>query len=147
MASYPVTLDLPEDVYKRAERVARTTEQPVEQIILSWITPPPPTPDEMFNKVAELGKLSNDELIRIARSVMPETEIARLRELLAMQRKRGLTDAEEREAATLVEREDWYALRRARALYLLKTRNALPDDLRKLLDELGHGIHPSTSAS
>lgn len=34
--------------------------------------------------------------------------------------------------------EDLYTLRRARALYLLKKRSALPDDLTSLVDGTGH---------
>jgi hypothetical protein len=146
MTSHTMTLNVPEDIYQRAERVARTTEQPVEQVIVGWITPPS-TLDEIANEIAELDQLSDDELTEVARFVMPEGETDRLHDLFAMQRERGLTEAEQREAVALVEREDLYTLRRARALYLLKERTALPDDLRKLLDEMRHGIHPSRSTS
>lgn len=147
MTFYTVTLDLPEDVYKRAERVAQTTKRPVEQIIASWVSPPPGTSDELADEIAALEQLDNDELAQIARSFMPADEVARLRELLVLQRARGLDEAEQQQAAALVEKEDWYTLHKARALYLLKKRGALPDDLRKLLDEMRHGVHSSPSAS
>lgn len=123
MILHTVTLDLPEDIYDRAEREARTTEQSVEQVIISWITPPPPTAEELAREIAELEKLDNAELVQIARSTMPEDDVSRLRNLLTKQRERGLTEAEWREATALVEKEDWHTLRKARALYLLKKLN------------------------
>lgn len=142
-----MTLNIPEDIYQRAERVARTTEQPVEQVIVGWITPPPSVPTEAIGKITELEQLSDEKLVQIARSTMPESDTVRLRDLLAVQRERGLTEAEQREAAALVEREDLYTLSRARALYLLKKRDALPDDLRQLLDEARRGLRFPTSTS
>ena len=147
MTSYTVTLDLPQDIYQQAERAARTTKQPVEQVIVNWIMPPPSSHDELVKEIAELESQGDEMLIQIARSVMPEDDVARLRELFAVQRARGLTEAEQREAAALVEKEDLYTLRRARALYLLKKRNALPDELIQLLGGTDHGIHSSTSTS
>jgi hypothetical protein len=79
--------------------------------------------------------------------MLPERDLVRLQGLLALQRERGLNRAEQQEVAALVEREDWYTLRKARALYLLKKRNALPDHLKRLLDETARGIHPSWSTS
>ncbi len=141
MPSYTITLDLPEDVYKRAKHVAQTTERSLEQVIASWIAPPLSSPDELIDEVAELEKLEDDELIQIARSGMPEDEVVCLHEMLTLQRESGLSETEWREAASLVEKEDWYTLRKARALYLLQERGVLPDDLGELLDEMRHGLH------
>jgi hypothetical protein len=44
-----------------------------------------------------------------------------------------LTGAERDEAVRLVEQEDNLTLRKAKAIYLLKQRNALPDELAGLL--------------
>ena len=147
MASHTVTLDVPEDVYQRADRVARTTAQPVEKVIVDWITPPPLISDMIGSEIVELERLSDEELIHVARSSMPESDVARLRDLFAEHRERDLAGREQREVVTLVEREDLYTLRKARALFLLRKRNALPEDLGTLLDEMRHGIRRSRYAS
>jgi hypothetical protein len=56
-----------------------------------------------------------------------------LQALLNLQTQRELTGAERDEAVRLVEQEDNLTLRKAKAIYLLKQRNALPDELAGLL--------------
>ncbi len=126
MAVHAVTLELPDEVYQRARRVAQTTRRPLEEVVLEWIRPP------VHVKLPELEHLPNDELLRAARATLPPEHTHRLQELLAAQQQRSLSEDEQREAVELVEQEDFVTLRKARALFLLKQRGILPDEL--LLD-------------
>jgi len=126
MAVHAVTLELPDEVYQRAQRVAQATQRPLEEVVIEWIRPP------VQVKLPELEHLPNDELLRAARATLPPEHTQRLQELLAAQQQRSLSEDEQREAVELVEQEDFVTLRKARALFLLKQRGILPDEL--LLD-------------
>lgn len=124
MAGHAVTLELPDEVYQRAQHVAQATQRPLEEIVCEWIRPP------VQVKLPELERLSDDELLQAVRETLPPEHAHRLQELLAAQRQRSLSEDEQREALALVEQEDLITLRKARALFLLKQRGILPDDLR-----------------
>jgi hypothetical protein len=123
MPVHAVTLELPDEVYQQAQRVAQATRRPVEEIVSDWIRPP------VQMQLPELDHLSNDELLQVARDVIPTEHAQRLQELLTAQRQRTLSDDEQREAMALVEQEDFLTLRKARALFLLKQRSVLPDNV------------------
>ncbi len=130
MSIHTVTLDLPEEIYQRAQKVARATQRPIEQVVVEWIQPPQSEPGEA---VARLETLSNDQLLQIARSRTPCDHSRRLQELLSTQQQRTLTEKEQQEAVALVEQEDLLTLQKARALFLLNQRGVLPDDLATFL--------------
>ena len=94
--------------------------------MIEWIRPP------ALAKLPELERLSNDELLQAAHATFPPEHVHRLQELLAAQQQRSLSEDEQREAVSLVEQEDFLTLCKAKALFLLKQRGALPGDL--LLD-------------
>ena len=124
MAVHAVTLELPDEVYQRAQHVAQATHPPLEEIVCEWIRPP------VQVTLPELERLSDDELLQAAWETLPPDHAHRLQELLAAQRQRSLSEDEQREAVTLVEQEDLVTLRKARVLFLFKQRGILPDDLR-----------------
>ena len=126
MAVHAVILELPDEVYQRAQRVAQATRRPLEEVVIEWIRPP------ALAKLPELERLSNDELLQAARATFPPEYVLRLQELLAIQQQRSLSEDEQLEASALVEQEDFLTLRKAKALFLLKQRGILPDEL--LLD-------------
>src|SRR5262245_50842388 len=123
MPVHVITLELPDEVYRHAQRVAQTTRRPIEKIVSDWIRPPA----EM--QLPDLDHLSNDELLQAARETVPAEHAQRLQELLTAQRQRTLSDDEQREAIALVEHEDLLTLRKARALFLLKQHGILPANL------------------
>ncbi len=126
MAVHAVTLELPDEVYQRARRVAQTTRRPLEEVVFEWIRPP------VQVHLPELEHLPNDELLRAARATLPPQHAHRLQDLLAVQQQRSLSEDEQQEAVALVEQEDFVTPRKARALFLIKQRGILPDEL--LLD-------------
>jgi hypothetical protein len=125
-----VTLDLPQRIYRKAVETARATRRPIEQVVVDWIRPPFDDTDSSKNAIlAEMETMSTAELVEIARSTTAPREAAQLRELLQLQEQRTLSQSESAEAVRLVEQEDVLTLRKAKAFYLLKQRNVLPDSI------------------
>ena len=103
---------------------------------MEWIQPP--TEDEttdLQKLLADLESFDVAELRQIVRSGTPSPDTTRLQTLLHLQQQRTLTVAERGEAEQLVAQEDWYTLRKAKALFLLKQRGMTPADLQLLLAE------------
>lgn len=123
MTEHSITLTLPDAVYRQAQRVAKTTQQAIEEVVLTWIRP---APEE---ELVGLEALSNDELLAVTQTVASPACLRRLQNLLTAQRQRNLTESEQQEAARLVEQEDLLTLRKSKALLLLKQRGALTKDL------------------
>ena len=129
-----VTLDLPRQIHQKAAQIAKATKRPIEQVVVEWIRPPVERAGSVQDAVlAGLEAMSTAQLTQVARSGAALEDTERLRELLSLQEHRELTEAERDEAARLVEQEDLITLRKAKAIYLLKQRNALPDELTALL--------------
>lgn len=122
MPEHSITLTLPDAVYRQAQRVAKTTQQAIEEVVLTWIRP---APEE---ELVGLDELSNDELLAISQTTVPPARLRRLQDLLTAQRQRNLAESEQQEAAKLVEQEDLLTLRKSKALLLLKQRGALTKD-------------------
>ena len=122
MPEHSITLTLPDAVYRQAQRVAKTTQQAIEEVVLTWIRP---VPEE---GIEGLDELSNDELLAISQTTVPSARLRRLQDLLTAQRQRNLAEGEQQEAAKLVEQEDLLTLRKSKALLLLKQRGALTKD-------------------
>lgn len=127
-----VTLDLPSSVYQQAVQLARATQRPIEQVVIEWIRPPMAAIGAAEDALHGLEAMSDLELIEVVRSKTPHREAGRLQTLLTWQQQRALTYAEREEANQLVAAEDLLTLRKAKAIYLLKQRNALPRDLAAL---------------
>ncbi|MBK7204373.1 hypothetical protein [Candidatus Amarolinea dominans] len=129
-----VTLELPQRIYQKAIRIARATKRPIEQVVVEWIRPPVERTGSAQDAVLTgLESMNTAQLTQIAISTTAPKEMLRLRELLGLQEQRELTEVERREATRLVEEEDLLTLRKAKAIYLLRQRNAMPDDLISLL--------------
>jgi hypothetical protein len=112
---------------------AVATQRPIEQVVSDWVQPPVPAVRDTEDALAGLDELSTHELLGIARSQTPRHEADRLQTLLELQQRRALTHTERAEANRLVEREDFLTLRKAKAIYLLKQRKALPREIAALI--------------
>lgn len=122
-----VTLDLPLRIYRKAAEAAKATKRPIEQVVVEWIQPPGNEPEAASQVVLKgLETMNTAQLIEIAQAKSAPAEVVRLRELLRLQEQRELTQSEFTEAARLVEQEDLLTLRKAKAIYVLKQRAALP---------------------
>lgn len=129
-----ITLDLPRPIYQKAAQIAKATKRPIEQVVIEWIRLPIERSETAQDAVlVGLDSMNTTQLIQVARSTVPSDDATRLQQLLSLQQQRELSEAERDEAVHLVEQEDLLTLRKAKAIYLLKQRNALPSDFAEKL--------------
>src|SRR5689334_16710892 len=87
MATETVSVQLPEDVYRRLEGIADATRRPLQDVIYQTIRanlPPAITdlPPEQRHIVADLPQLGDDALWAIAREPVPADQWRKHRRLL-----------------------------------------------------------------
>ena len=119
-----IILTVPEDVSRRAREIARTTEQPVEQVLLAHLKtlsfPQPVLPPDEQAELDALQYLSTDALWTIAREKMPDDMQERAHALMNKNSRNSITDEEYAELQQLVERGDRLMVRKAEAADLLR---------------------------
>jgi hypothetical protein len=119
MTQQSVVLELPDEIYERARRVAEESQRPLESVLLDSLTllfgnfPAELTPESM-------EQLSDDNLWAVVYRPLAWPLDARLRELTV--RGQSLSDEEQGEIRQLVDQLDRYVLLRSKALLLLKQR-------------------------
>lgn len=120
------TLHIPEEIYRRAEKIAGETSQPVDRVLLDHLLtldarlPGLSPADEA--ELEALRALSDDALWTIAREQMPADVQARAHELMDKNSRGQLNDAEHAELGSLSERADRLMLRKAEAAFILRAR-------------------------
>ena len=132
MADHIVTLTVSDEVYEYARQLAETSEQPIEAILqrrLSEMLPSLPADEEA--ELTALKLLSDDALRTIAAEQMPRHYQERLSELLRLNGHGAITDQEQTELDSLMERGDRLMVRKAEAAGLLTERGykVTPQDL------------------
>lgn len=120
------TLHVPEEIYRRAEKIAGETAQPVERVLLDQLwrldTRLPGLLASDDAELEALKVLSDDTLWTIAREQMPGDVQARAHDLMDKNSRGSISDDEQLELASLVERADRLMLRKAEAAFILRTR-------------------------
>jgi hypothetical protein len=127
MTLQTITLRLPEDSYRRLQRMAIALQRPLEEVASQTIRGnlPPAVDDlpaELQNELAAWSSLSDERLWEIARDPLPADQWRRHRRLLRKNEVGALTEAEREELARLRTATDRFVLRRSYALALLKWR-------------------------
>jgi len=123
----PVTIDLPDPIYRQLQQTARKTKRRLEDVLLQTITGnlPPGTEDAPANMQADLQALQwidDNALWAVARSKISPEQQARQEYLLA-QNQRGVLSPEERaELDRLGDMVDRLTLKKAYAYALLRWR-------------------------
>ena len=135
MAVDAITIHLPDGLYRRLERLASLTQQPLEGLIVKTLSSSlPPLPDGLSpafrDALLALETLSDDKLQRVADAAMPEAAYERLAALRDERRERPLTADEQAELDRLTQDADTLVLKKAYAAVLLKWR--------------GHRLHSSS---
>jgi len=134
MGQYVLTV--PDDVYRRARKIADQTTRPVDQVLIEHLrTLPsvlPPLPQAEEAELQALHVLSDDALWTIAREQMVTADDERLQALMQKNSLGTITQVEHTELGQLVERSQRLLLRKSAAAALLAER--------------GHSITPSTLA-
>jgi len=128
----PVTVRLPQAIYRRLEQTATITKRSLDDVLLQTIRgniPPSleDVPPEMQDALTLLLNLSDNDLWAVANSPIDPGQWQRHRHLLQKNADATLGEQEQRELEHLRTQADRYVLRRSFALALLKWRGyALP---------------------
>jgi hypothetical protein len=129
------TLTVPEDVYRRAAKIAQDTSQPIETVLLEYLrlladAAPILTADEEAELQA-LHYLSDDALWTIAREQMVTTSQNRMQVLMDKNSSGAIIADEHEELTHLVERGQQLMLRKSEAAAVLTQRGykVKPEDL------------------
>lgn len=121
-----LTLNVPEDLYRRlklrAERTNRSLEDETVDVLASAVPLEDSLPPELAEAVAPLALLDDEALWRAARSGMGAEAAEKLEQLHLKRQREGLTEAEEQESAALLRQYERAMLVRARAAAVLHDR-------------------------
>jgi hypothetical protein len=127
MTTHAVTLQLPEHVYLRLQRIAQATQQSFDDVVLRAIqVGAPPSwedaPAEFQADLAALDRLDDTALWHIARRRQTAADMVRYQELLDKNASDTLSDAERAELTQLRTAADRFMLRKVQAAALLRWR-------------------------
>jgi len=126
MTSQTVTLQLPERLYRRAHRVAKTSQQSLEETLIRVLDTalPPMEADlaELQREMQVMAKADDETLLRTAGQMMPAEDQRRMHELLDIQSVRPLTPEERDELSELISEYSRLTLLKAKAYALLAQR-------------------------
>src|SRR5262245_380649 len=126
MSSKPLTLEIPEPIYRllqdRAARSNRSIEVEALDALATATTPPGELPADLTEVLTQLSFLSDGELWRVARNPLPSELAAEMEQFHHKQQREGLTEPEQAALAQLVRKYERTMLLRAQAAALLKER-------------------------
>jgi hypothetical protein len=107
--SNPVTINLPDEIYQRAERFARLTNRDLASIITDTFVSSLPPLSDRIDSLQPIKEMSDRAILDLANSQLSETQDTRLSELLAKQREGELTanEPQELEAFMQIYNEGW----------------------------------------
>lgn len=121
-----VTLQVPPSVYRLAQRTAKATARPVEEVLAGVLAAAAPTADNLpadaQAEIDALAELDDEALWKVARSVFPSTRRRRYDELLEKNGAGTITPVERQELKNLRVESERLMLRKAHAYALLKWR-------------------------
>jgi len=126
------TLHLPEALYRRLANNARATQRSLEEVLLHAVrvgSPPAweDVPPEYQSDLAQMDRLSDDELWQNVRAQQSALEVTPYDELLERNQAGPLTDAERMKLHDLRSAAERLMLRKAHAAALLRWRgHAVP---------------------
>ncbi len=127
MINYPVTIQLPERLYRRLEQTAQAMRRPLDDVLVRAVeigSPPiwEDVPAAFQSDLAALDRLDDETLWQIARSRQSEDEMVRYEDLLDKNAEQTTTPSERGELAQLREAADLFMLKKAQAAALLQWR-------------------------
>lgn len=120
------TLNIPEEVFQRAQKIAQATSQSVESALLEqlrlWTDAAPLLDDDEEAELQALRYLSDDALWTIAREQMANDLQAQMQVLMDKNTSGDITSDEYAKLSQLVERGQRLMLRKSEAAALLTQR-------------------------
>jgi hypothetical protein len=111
-----VIINLPDDVYRQAERFAKLANCDIATILANTIEHSIPSLRPETETLPQISDLADEEVLAIAQLQMPLEEDQRLSELLDRQQSGQLTENEHRELNALMQTYQEGLLRKATAL-------------------------------
>jgi hypothetical protein len=121
-----LTLNVPDDLYRRvkeeADRAHRSVEEELLEAVALSVPRPTSLPDDLATAVEQLTFLNDAALVRAARSHLSRKAARRLESLHFKRQREGLDTAEQQELEGLVRQYERTMLIRAHAALLLKQR-------------------------
>ena len=127
MTVQTVTVQMPQTLYQRLERLAKLTRRPLEKLVVQTLEAgAPPLPDDLpeatRGMLMALENLDDAALWQVARSVVDPEQWEQHCSLLEKNQQGALTDAERTHLTYLRQEADALMLRKAYAWVLLKWR-------------------------
>lgn len=126
MTAQPVTVHLPELLYRqlreRADQHRRSVADEMLDLLATAVPSADALPDDLQQAIAPLALLDDPALWRAARTSLPVEAAGHLEALHHKRQCEGLTEIEEQERTTLVRQYERAMLVRAQAAALLKAR-------------------------
>jgi hypothetical protein len=127
MATETMTIQVPEVLYRRLERLAALTHRPLESLVVQTLSSSiPPLPDDLPPPAREaltaLEGLNDDALWQVIRGTFPDDHYEQLVELRERYRAGTLLPDEQAFFDRLMQEADLLTLRKAYAAVLLKWR-------------------------
>jgi hypothetical protein len=114
--STQVVVTLPDEVYRRAERLARLMSRDVADVLADTIALSLPPADERSGGPGAVAELPAHEVLELAETQMEPSQDRRLSALLDKQQSGDLTESERSELSALMQIYQERLLRKAQAL-------------------------------
>ena len=114
--SKQVVVDLPDEIYRRVERLARLARREVGDVLADAITLSLPPLDDHDAESRSMAALTDREVVELTELQLPSTQDRRLSRLLDRQQARGLSESERIELQALMQLYQQGLLRKAEAL-------------------------------
>jgi hypothetical protein len=112
----PITLDLPEDLYRRAERFARLANRDIQTVLADTLTHSLPPVSDAIDTLPLISELDDAQVLALTQLEMAPDQDDRLSELLYKQQAATLTAQEPAELDDLMQIYREGLLRKATAL-------------------------------
>jgi hypothetical protein len=105
----PVTLNLPDEIYQRAERFARLANRDLASILTDTVVSSLPPLSDQIDALPSIEELSDRAILDLANSRLSEAQDRRLSELLGKQREGEMVGDEPQELEALMQiyNEGW----------------------------------------
>lgn len=129
MATIQVTINLPEEIYQRAERFSRLINRDLASVLADTVGSSLPPLSNEVETLPSIAEMSDSAVLDLANSMLSERQDKKLSELLEKQREGALVDNEPQELEALMQayNEGW----------LRKTAGLVEAVQRGLMDPLG----------
>ena len=122
MSQSTIELELPAEVYERAQQIAKDSNRSVESVLLDGLTLLFGTLPDTGLSPDTLKSYTDEQLWAVVHQRLAWPQDTRLRELIALGRHGQITDDEQAEMERLIHLVDHQMLLRSEALLLLKER-------------------------